>query len=176
MKRPICLILIILLALSLTACHYNDSGDILEPVEFFYPRNLSDYVYGASDGLIAAEVREASGHVDDLNYLIAMYLRGPQDEALHSPFPAGCRLEKVYTDDSTLYVRLSSEFTTLENIDLTIACASLAKTFLTMTGFDYICIDAASSEKTVHVILDEDAIVFSDYSAFDVPPSAEYHQ
>ena len=176
MKRLIALILIILLVLSLPACHYSDSGDILEPVEFFYPRNLADYVYGSSDGLIAAEVREASGHVDDLNYLIAMYLRGPQDDGLRSPFPAGCRLEKVYTDDNTLYVRLSSEFTTLENIDLTLACASLAKTFLTMTGLDHICIDAASSEKTVHVILDADAIVFSDYSAFDVPPSAEHPQ
>ena len=114
--------------------------------------------------------------MDDLNYLIAMYLRGPQNEALRSPFPAGCRLEKVYTDDNTLYVRLSSEFTTLENIDLTLACASLAKTFLTMTGLDHICIDAASSEKSIHMILDKDSILFADHSAFDAPPSAEQPQ
>lgn len=174
MKRLIGLIPIILLTFCLTACQYNDSGDILEPVEFFYPRNSADYVYGSADGLIAAEVREASGHVDDLNYLIAMYLQGPQDDGLRSPFPAGCRLEKVHTEDNTLYIRLSSELTTLENTDLTLACASLAKTFLTMTSFDYISIDAASDEKSIHVILDEDAIVFADYSAFDVPPAAEH--
>lgn len=176
MKRPICLILTILLVLPLCACHYSDSGDILEPVEFFYPRNSTFFVYGTADGVVASETREASGHVDDLNYLIAMYLRGPQDDSLRSPFPAGCRLEKVHSEENTLYIRLSSEFTALENAELTLACASLAKTFLTMTDFDHICIDADSKGKRIHMILDETSVLYADHSVFDAPPAAEHPQ
>ena len=84
MKRLICLLLVSMFIL-LSACHYSESGDILEPVAFYYPRTSEQFVYGAPDGVLAAEMREASGHVNDLEYLIAMYLRGPQDEGLRSP-------------------------------------------------------------------------------------------
>ena len=166
MKHVFRLILVLLLTGCLIGCHYSESGDILEPVEFYYPRNSASFVYGAADGVITAEIREASGHVGDLNYLISMYLRGPQDTALRSPFPAGCKLEGIRTEESTLHVFLSSEFATLEGTDLTLACAALARTCLSMTQYQYICIDAVSEDQTVSVILDDASLLLADYSVF----------
>ena len=49
MKRIVCLLLTVLL---LSGCHYSESGDILAPVEFFYPRNTDSFLYGAVDGAL----------------------------------------------------------------------------------------------------------------------------
>ena len=59
MKRTLCLILILAVMLILLGCHYREGGEILEPVEFFYPRKSSSFIYGSSEGVIAPEVREA---------------------------------------------------------------------------------------------------------------------
>ena len=173
MKRLLCLFLALLLAAGMTACHYLKGGDVLEPVDFFYPRQTSNFVYGSASGVIAAEVREASGHIGDLNYLIAMYLRGPQDESLYSPVPAGCTLEKVYTEDDTVHVCLSEEFTALEHTSLTIACAALARTCLSISDFAQITIHAASEDKNVQITLDAESVLFSDHSAFTSQSESE---
>ena len=162
MKSLIRLAAFFLLLACLCACQYNDSGDILEPVEFFYPRKTATYVYGAADGVITSESREASGHVNDLNYLLAMYLRGPQDTGLRNPFPTGCKLEEVYAEGSTLYIRFSKEFTTLENAELTLACASLSKTCFSIIGYETISIHAEADGKLVHMELSPDSMQFSD--------------
>ena len=162
MKALIRLVTVFMLLSCLCACHYNDGGDILEPVEFFYPRKTVTYVYGATDGVITSESREASGHVNDLNYLLAMYLRGPQDTGLRNPFPTGCKLEEVYAEGSTLYIRFSKEFTTLENAELTLACASLSKTCFSIIGYETISIHAEAGGKLVHIELSPDSMQFSD--------------
>ena len=172
MKRLICLLLVSMFML-LSACHYSESGDILEPVAFYYPRTSEQFVYGAPDGVLAAEMREASSHVNDLEYLIAMYLRGPQDEGLRSPFPAGCTLEEVRTGGNILCIVLSSEFTTLENTELTLACCALAKTCLPLSNTQRIRIDSASDEKTFTITLTEDSLLLTDYSAFEAQSGAE---
>ena len=173
MKRTICLMLVFLFLASLSACYYSESGDILEPVEFFYPRKPDYFVYGADDGVLAAEVREGSGHIGDLYYLLSMYLRGPQDETLRSPFPEGCKLKDVRFEEDMLRIVLSAEFTTLENLDLTIACASLAKTSLSLSGAQRMHIYAVSDKKTLSITMDQDTLLLTDYSAFDVQAPTE---
>lgn len=173
MKRAICLMLALLLLGGMFGCHYSESGDILEPVEFFYPRQSDSFVYGAEDGVLAVEVREASGRTGDLNYLLSMYLRGPQDKNLRSPFPAGCTLEEVRSGGNTLCIVLSGEFTALENTELTLACASLAKTGLSLTDADRVRIDAASEEKTFSITLDKDSLLLTDHSVFDAQSATE---
>ena len=173
MKRAICLMLVLLFLVSLSACYYSESGDILEPVEFFYPRKPDHFVYGTEDGVLAAEVREGSGHIGDLYYLLSMYLRGPQDETLRSPFPEGCKLKDVRFEEDMLRIVLSAEFTTLENLDLTIACASLAKTSLSLSGTQRIQIYSVSDKKTLNITMEQDDLLLTDYSAFDVQTPTE---
>ena len=172
MKRMLCLILVLVFLL-LSGCHYSESGDILEPVEFYYPRETEHFVYGAQDGVLASEVREAAGHVDDLDYLIAMYLRGPQSEQLRFAFPAGCRLKEVRSGGNTLYVVLNGKFAEVENMELILACAALAKTCMSFSGMERIRIDAASAEKTFTITLSEDSLLLADYSAFEISSARE---
>lgn len=172
MKRLMLVILIVITVL-LPACHYSENGDILEPVAFYYPRSSAHFVYGAEDGVLAAEMREASGHIEDLTYLISMYLRGPQDKTLRSPFPAGCRLEEVRSGGNTLCIVLSAEFTALENTELTLACAALAKTCLPLSNTQRVRIDSVSDEKTITITLTEDSLLLADYSAFEIVPTEE---
>ena len=165
--------LILLLTVGLFGCYYSDSGEVLEPVKFFYPRKPDYYAYGATDGVFAAEIREASGHIGDLNYLLSMYLYGPQDATLRSPFPANCKLEIVRLEGDTLYLVLSSQFAELESLDLTVACAGLTKTSLAMADVRQVRIDSTSASRTISVTMDAASLLMSDYSAFDGLPVTE---
>ena len=173
MKQFICLMLALLLLCGMCSCHYSESGDILEPVAFFYPRRSDTFVYGSEDGVLAAEVREAAGHIGDLTYLLSLYLRGPQRDDLRSPFPTDCTLEEVRSGGNTLCIVLSGEFTNLEGMELTLACAGLARTCLAMTDAQRIRIDAASDEKTFTISLEADSLLLADYSAFEIQPAEE---
>ena len=163
-KRIICLVMALLLSGSLFGCH--DSEELQDSVEFFYPRKSDQYVYGSRDGVLAAEVWEASGRTDDLSELLSIYLHGPKDENLRSPFPAGCKLEEVRVGTDTLFVVLSAEFAALENLDLTLACASLAKTCFSISGLDTVRIEAKSNTHSIGITLKESDLVLSDYIAF----------
>ena len=173
MKRLLCLMLCALLLAGLFGCHYSESGDILEPVAYFYPRRTDYFVYGSADGVLTSEIREAAGHTEDLLYLLSMYLRGPQDPGLYSPFPANCKLENIRVEDNTLHIRLSEEFALLENVELTLACAALAKTCLELTELTYIHINSQSDRKTISITMDENTLLLADYSAFETQAATE---
>ena len=173
MKRLLCVLTVFLLAASLCACSFGSHSALLEPVEFSYPRKSDSFVYGSDQGILDTELREGSGHTNDLNYLLSMYLRGPQDDRLRNPFPSGCTLETVHREGDTLYLVLSSEFVALENMELTVACAGLTKTFLNLTDARQVCIQATALQKTVNVTMDAESLLLSDYTAFEVPPVTE---
>ena len=165
MKRTGCLFLAALLFCCAAGCHYSDSGDILEPVEFCYPRHSDHFIYGGQDGIWGSEIREASGHIDDLNYLLSMYMRGPQSDHLRSPFPAQCRIQDIRYEDDTICLALTENFTNLENAELTIACASLAKTCFSISDAERVQITAVSASKTIDITLDKTSFLPADDSA-----------
>lgn len=141
MKRTVCVI--ILLALLLCSC-----GRSSDAVDFYYLRTCNhqdDYHAYFSEGAIIAEERDVSGHRNDLNYLLTMYLRGPMDPQLKSPFPAGCSLIDVYMEGRELTVYLSSGASLLDDLDLNIACACLAKTCMQIAGTDTVHIQSRST-------------------------------
>lgn len=164
MKRIICMLLCVFLLSILPACHYSEGGDILEPVEFVYPRKSDYYLYSDQSSVFGSEIREASGHRSDLKYLISMYLRGPQDAHLRNIFPADTRLIEVRTDGDIVNLVFSSEFLALENTDLTLACAALAQTCMGATDATQVRIDASSDTKTFSITLDADSMLLTDTS------------
>ena len=100
MKRFLCLLLC--LCLFLPGC----SGELMKnPVTFYYPRR--EYRYGAEDGVISSEQREASGHTNDLRYLLSLYLIGPSSDELVSPLPWGTRLLGVSRENGTVTLELT---------------------------------------------------------------------
>ena len=144
MKRIICLILILVFLLSGCIGSKARSGDW---VDFHYLRSTQTedgYRAYFADGAIAPEPRDVSGHRTDLNYRLTMYLRGPLDSQLESPFPSGCALIDVRQDGSELTVRLSSGASLLDDLDLTIACGCMARTCMGLANVDTVHIQSLS--------------------------------
>lgn len=159
MKRLTASLLVFMLLLSGCALFGND---IKEPATFYYPRNA--VVYGTGDGVITTEIREASGHRGDMPYLLALYLQGPLDEGLRSPFPAGCTLVDVRASGKKLIVTLDASFAQLEDLDLSIAGVCFAKTCIGLAEVDTVQIisHTPDDEKKVNLILTAEDILLED--------------
>lgn len=160
MKKTGCIFLIISLLLGLCACGFGSAGK--EPVEFYYLR--TSFIYGAEDGVIASETRESSGHAGDLNYLLSLYLRGPLDDDLKSPFPAGCQIVELRRDSRTLRLTFDAAFAQLKDLDLTLACACLAKTCFGLSDAMEVKIDAAvpDGNSAVNITISRDSLILED--------------
>lgn len=143
-----------------------------DDILFYYPRK--DFSYGTQDGVIASETREAPGHEEDLDYLLTMYLEGPLDPSLHSPFPRGTALEGFTYSDATMYVTLSEAFAQLEGIDHTIASACLAYTCFHLTAAEKVVIKCNSEDYgNRSITLSRDAMILYDDSTATLPRESE---
>lgn len=142
MKRFFCLFLC--LCLVLPGC----SSELMkDPVTFYYPRR--EYQYGAEDGVISSEQREASGHADDLRYLLSLYLIGPSSEELVSPLPRGTRLLGVSREDGTITLELTDTSLTATDTEFTLACACLTMTTLSIVSGDEVTITSGARSVTM---------------------------
>lgn len=170
MKKTLCILLSLLLALCLLGCY------AITPVEFYYQQRSDPQ--SLPESVISAESREVSGHTDDLTYLLSLYLQGPLDAELKSPFPAGCKLVSAVPDGDTLCITLDSTFVTLENTQLTIACACLAKTCFSLTDAVQVQIQAAAEDnsKAVDVIIGIDSLILEDDGSSIPQPTTEETQ
>lgn len=155
MKKKI--ILLLLAVMLLCGCGM-DTADPEETVSFFYPR--ADILYGAQDGVIAAELREASISGNSLEQQLYIYLSGPKTEGFVSPFPAGTALLGIKQDQSRLTLTLSEEFFSLEGVDLTLACASLAQTCFGITDTVELTLRSGNGEQ--RITIDRNSFVFFD--------------
>lgn len=128
MKRL--LILLLCMALLLCGCG-TDEPKIEKPVTYFYLR--SEFIFGQSDSVIASETREAAGKYTDLSALLSEYLQGPQSEGLQNPFPTGAKILQIRQENGILQLEMNDAFSQLTGMDLTVACACLTKTSLSLT-------------------------------------------
>ncbi len=174
MKRISSFALILVLTVSLFGCSYSkDSGS--DTAEFYYQR--ISYGYYTADGVIASESREVASHGNDLDYLLSLYLLGPLDGELKSPFPQNCKLIDVFYDGSTLCVILDESFATLENMERTIACACLAKTCFTLTNATQVQIQSdIPSKGRIEMIIGADSLLMEDITNLKTRTTTEDSQ
>ena len=144
MKRIICLILAAVFLLS--GCCLSGER-IKEPVTFYYVR--AEYPYTAKDSIFASEEREASGHRNDLTYLLALYLIGPTDEELVSPIPRGTRIYSAVIHQDTVYLNLSDTTSTLTDSAFSIACACLSLTCMDLTDAEFVTVSSGDRKVTM---------------------------
>lgn len=175
MKRTLSLILI--LALCLSGCAFGQDRQ-KEPVTFYYLREHSDsddYDVFFTDGAIGTETREASGHRQDLNYLLAMYLQGPMDPDLESPFPIGSQVMDIRTDNGELTVTLNTIASRLNDMELTIACACLAKTCMVLTDAETVTIVSYGPDESILFIrtFNSDNLILEDQYTQSAETTAE---
>ena len=128
MKRLI--ILLLMTALLLCGCSLFPSQN-QDPVLFYYQTTI--YRLGQTDGAIAAEERDGTGHITDVDYLLRLYLTGPLSENLSSPFPDDVQLSSARTGQNKVTVNLTGDPSSLSESQKTMACACLTLTCLELT-------------------------------------------
>ena len=149
MKRWFALILVVILCFSGCALEARSSDNA---VTFYYLRTYSGsgtYDSFFSSGVIGSETRTVPTHRQDLNYMLSLYFQGPSDPELESPFPVGCKVLEFQERDGQLTLTLSRMITAKNDMDLTIACACLAKTCMELTGANTIQVESHDQEGKV---------------------------
>ena len=131
MKKVTLFLLVFTLLAVLSACQ-KDIVAVKNPVTYYYKTTNTDY--NATSGMVASEVRDATGHNNEYPYLIEQYLNGPRSSDCVSPFPAGTTLEEFELDTNKAMVKLSPHISTLSGANLMFACVCLTKTVSEMTG------------------------------------------
>ena len=134
MKRWIAILLCLLLVLSLFGCKKSDDDNT---VSFYYCR--AEYDYGEEYGVVAPEQRELSEHATDLSNLLTLYLVGPLEEHLASPF-TGTKLISVNSEDGQLFIRLADTAKSMTDARFTLACACMTMTCLELVDAEQVTI------------------------------------
>lgn len=142
MKRWIVFCLCICLFLS--GCTLGINGD-KDTVSFYYLQ--AKYQYYSENGVICPEQRDASGHHQDLPYLLAMYLMGPSEEELVSPLPRGTLIFGTERHGDSITIRLSDTSAVLSDMDFSLAGACLSLTCFDLT--DAQSVTVTSGERSV---------------------------
>lgn len=151
MKRLICMILLLLL---LSGCGLMENG-IKDPVTFYYINK--DYQKNM-DSVIDSEIREASGHRDDLPYLLALYSMGPSSEELISPFPVSTRIIPTEHTEAGIVLSLSEIPDSMTDAEYTLASTCLALTCMELIDASQITVISEGrsvSINTENIILSE---------------------
>jgi len=156
MNRLICLLLCF--CFLLTGC--SVSGErIKEPVVFYYVRK--DYQKDM-DPVIASDIREASGHSEDLSYLLALYSMGPSQKELKAIFPRNTKIVPTERTEESLVLTLSESALTITDADFTLASACLALTCMELIDVDQVTVINGDRSITLNkdtLLLEQDPII-----------------
>ena len=158
MKRMICLICALLIAVSFTGCAQGNEK-LFKPVNFYYSTNPDHYEKDA----ITAERRESQGYENDLEGLIQLYLDGPLSNNYINPFPDHVTVNSVVINSTNVELRVSEEFAQLSDIEMTTACACLTMTVLELSDRGRLIITSCdASDNIIYTVsLTKDQILLS---------------
>lgn len=134
MRKLLCIFLTLVLVLPFCGCAPAEGNTCT----FYYLRTEDTIAYGREDALIAPVSRVLTGQNAELNYLLQLYLDGPVEDGYRSPIPKGTYLLSSLREDDALVLVLSREFSTLDNMQLTLAGACLTATCHALTGTETI--------------------------------------
>lgn len=132
----------VLAAVIVLSVIFIPQGDSTGTVTFYYAR--SEFQYGSPEGAIGSEQRNISGHEDDLNYLLALYLEGPLDKSLRSPLPGKHYVRILDLDQrgDALHIKLSDLSSVMTDSQFTLAAACLTRTCMGIHNVQAVQIDS----------------------------------
>ena len=133
MKRLISLVLALLL---LSGCGIIGER-IKDPVTFYYIR--ADYQKDMGE-VIVSEIREASGHRDDLPYLLALYSMGPSNDGLLSLLPKNTSIIPTERTNYSIALTLSENTQSMTDADFTLASACIAMTCMDLMDIQQVTV------------------------------------
>ena len=160
MTKYVAIFLSVLLLLS--GCSHSTAYE--KPVTFYYCSAV--YQYESGDSAIVAEIRESAG-CSTLEEIMQLYLAGPDNVELVSPFPNGLRLISHHQEGETLYLLFSEELSQLSNLSLSMACGCITMTCLTLTDATQVTIEANESllDGQKSITMERDSLILSDHAA-----------
>ena len=145
MKRLVCLLM--LLSLLLSGCGANGER-IKEPVTFYYPR--AEYEYGSQGSVIGSEEREASGHRNELSYLLAIYLLGPSSDELVSSIPGSASILSIEQNAASITMEFTDTSLSMTDAEYSLACACLSMTCMELTDAKRVTIRSGPRSVTMN--------------------------
>lgn len=116
---------------------------------FYYCRKLSDYRYFEEQGVIRAESRDLTGHKNDLRYMVSLYLAGPMEEDLVSPFTNATMLISAELTDNKVYIELSGHNKILTDSEFSLACACMTLTCMDYTSCESVTVVSGGRSVTM---------------------------
>ncbi len=144
MKRIICIAIVIMLAIQISGCASKDTDEIPEAANFYYVTEETEY--HSKDGFISSEKKDVENEIDDLTSLVNLYLTGPKEAHLKSPFPQNTVVRNITHKNSIFSITLSNEFSQLTGFDLSVACACLTLTIQEFADANLVQISAENAE------------------------------
>ena len=139
MKRIVCLLLALTL---LCGCTRLGLGRQDTGVTFYYRGAGGDYF--SSLGAMGAERRTLRDDQADLNSMMALYLGGPVNPELTSPFPKDMRLIRSEQTGREITLVFDDSLAALTGIGLRLACACIARTVSEYGGYETVIIRTVS--------------------------------
>lgn len=163
MKKSLCAALSILLVFLCTACRIKPETPESTVTVYYKAASVS---FESPDGVIAPCSLDATGHENDLTHLLNTYLSNTLSADFALTFPQSTRLVSLSLDALTAKVVLCDEFAKLTGLDLSIACACLTQTVLSLTGCQELIISAESAQLDGHnyITLSRDSYLLLDES------------
>ena len=133
LKKQVSLLLALALLMAVCGC---TQPQMSSPGSFYY--KCAQPQFDAENSVIQAEQRELAEVHDDMKQMLELYLLGPQDPSLVSPFPRNTHVVDASIGNQTLYLTLSEEFAQLSGVDLTIACGCITRTAAALFPIDQV--------------------------------------
>lgn len=162
-KRLFILFLVMTLLLCVGCKQKTESPQ--DPVGVYYKR--AQVSFGASDSVISLAYIDAAGRKTDIEYLLNLYLANETGEEHARTFPKGTTLISIKMDALTAKIVLSDSFADLTGIDLSIACACLTQTVISLTNCQEVIISAnnAKLDGQNFITLSQDSYLLLDESS-----------
>ena len=164
MKRLLCLTLVIATLFMFSGCQ-NDNKPPQSTVTVYY--KAANITFLTQDGVVAPYDLDATGHETDNSFLLNAYLTGQVPDGFVATFPAGTTLKSLNLDGLTAKIVLDDAFATLKGLDLSIACACLTRTVISLTGCHEVIISAETTQLDGKnfITLTQDSYLLLDTSA-----------
>lgn len=153
--KHLCMFLAVLICL--LCC--NGCSTKEDPVVFYYPE--AEISYHSDTGILCPEARDSLSRDNSLSYLLSFYLEGPVDPDLRLPVPEGTQVLRLFPYDGGVLLVMSREFSQLEGVELSLACASISQTCFGLTDLQEITF-AVRTQKNVIRTVQRDSIVLTD--------------
>ena len=157
---------LLLLSLLLSGCGLYEENE--EPLQFYYPVKNTDYSRNTSYLQPEPRDRILTGYF--LTEILNQYLQGPRDQLIYDmPFQYNTRVVSVSIENGIMDLTLSRGFATYSGLELTIACACITQTAMSITGVDIVRIraDQTALDGAEYIEMDANSVLFIDNSVIN---------